>query len=215
MKEHQPLFVYDRDGTLQTLSAVVRAHMKVHFGQATPSLQEFKAQYGPTAMFPGMADLVRYTATLGNNILISGGKPEDCCPELQALRPFFQDWTFKNKIVPWGTLPNNLPKDHALIVQELVKNVKPNRVVVIGDSLEEYMMACRFAYYMKEMLPLSQQGPAPAVVTFLRPGLEQDTQMDSVVPVFSVQSATQMKHIMEQLFAPKPNGKIFPTRKEL
>ncbi|MBR6412604.1 MAG: hypothetical protein IKS41_05545 [Alphaproteobacteria bacterium] len=91
METRKPLFIYDCDGTLQAPTMFTWALTK-KLGLTNLSFQEYKLQKkaNQNAMLPGMADLVRYTATLGNNVLLSGGNIQaDGCPELYDLKPYF------------------------------------------------------------------------------------------------------------------------------
>lgn len=220
MKKQKPLFVYDCDGTLQAPTAFVWGIIKKTTKKEL-SLLDFKAQHpGPKAMLPGMADLVRYTSTIGHNVLLSGGNPKlDGCPELLSLKNYFQDWSFEGKIVPWGNAPNNLLKSSHLVTHALLTTFLPSQVIVLGDSVDDYILAYHFANPRKTGNPIEDQEIQAAIppVIFLRRAPSEESAPNGLPPCFSAESGAQMQHLIDKFLnitptikTPAPIGQIKP-----
>ena len=202
MEKRKPLFVYDCEATLQGPVPFAWALTK-KLGQTNLSLAEFRALHAHSeAMFPGMADLVRYTATIGNNILLSGANPQEIgCPELLTLKPFFQDWQFNGKDVAWGQTPEQLHKENILIAQALYQQAEPTSVVIIGDSLEEYILARHMAYCMNKAYASDQNTLKQHFTLFLKRGPIEDSYANGMTPVVSVETGAQMLRLLQNLYS--------------
>ncbi len=144
MKKNAPLFVYDCDGTLELPIFFAYAYEKQKNKDFDMTLSKFKETHPneKKLMITGMSDLVRYTATLGNNVLLSGGNPEhESSNELKSLFPNFQNWQHNNQDVPFGREPNGLLKSDIEVAKSLIQYFKPSKIIVIGDSISEYELA--------------------------------------------------------------------------
>ena len=194
-KIQKPLFIYDCDGTLQAPIMFTWALTK-KLGLTNLSFADYKAQKQEqnqqnvirTAMLPGMADLVKYTATLGNNVLLSGGNPEqDGCKELFDLKNYFQNWQVDGKIVPWGRVPWGVFKDNPIIADALQTAFSPSQVVVIGDCIEEFVLAVN----MKAGI-------------FIKRGasVEEEKLVGGVPNVFAMETGIEIKKKLQELFEP-------------
>ena len=142
MSDKKPLIIYDCDGTLEFPLMFAYGCAK----QADKSLTfvDFKKAHAGDikAMVPGMADLVRYTAGIGNNVLLSGGAPmEEGSKELKGLFGCFKNWSFRGTEVPFGREPPKVTKDDPRVAEDLIKAFNPSVIVVIGDSEAEIRLA--------------------------------------------------------------------------
>lgn len=200
MESRKPLFVYDCDGTLQGPTAFAYGLAK-KFNQTNLSCAEFKKQYpGEKVLLPGMADLVRYTAILGNNVLISGGSPDkEGCSGLLELKNYFQNWQFNGKDVPWGHTPNNLIKASPVIAKTLLQTFHPSWIMVIGDSdVDDYAMGLYLSIFASKM-PQSDKSHAPVEVLFMKRGMkDEECCIDAAVPLVAFESGLQMKQFVEE-----------------
>ena len=190
MEQQKPLFVYDCDGTLQSPAMFSWALTK-KLGLTNLSFQEYKEQTkaNQNSMLPGMADVVKYTATLGNNVLLSGGNiAADGCHELHDLKPYFQDWQFKGEDVPWGKVPGNVFKDNPIVADALQKAFNPSQVVVVGDCLEEFLLAVN----MK-------------AIAFIKRGasVEEEKLVGGVPHMYAFETGMEIKKKLQELFEPQ------------
>ena len=190
MDKQKPLFIYDCDGTIQAPARFAWALTK-SLGLTNLPFQEYKEQKqaNQNAMLPGMADVVRYTATLGNNVLLSGGNPEtEGCKELHDLKSYFQNWQFEGKDVPWGRVPGNVFKDNPIIADALHKAFSPSQVVVLGDCIEEFMLAVN----MKAN-------------TFIKRGdsVGEEKLIGGVPNLYALETGMEIKKKLQELFEPK------------
>ena len=199
MENRKPLFIYDCEGTLQAPAAFVYGLTK-KCKQTNLSLPEFRAQNPePMALLPGMADLVRYTATFGNNVLLSDGRPDlDGCQGLFALKDCFKNWQFEGKDAPWGRCPNNMIKACPTVAKALLQTFHPSWILVVGDSVDDYMLAEYLAFYASQM-PKADINYALTDILFLKRGMkEEDSCIDTVVPLVAFDSGIQMKQFVEE-----------------
>lgn len=137
-------------------------------------------------MLSGMADVVRYTVTLGNNVLLSGGNSEtEGCKELHDLRGYFQNWQYDGKDVPWGRTPGNVFKDNPIIADALQKAFSPSQSVVIGDCIEEFILAVN----MK-------------AIAFIKRGTSVDEEklVGGVSNLFAFETGMEIKEKLQELF---------------
>ena len=199
MTKRKPLFIYDCDGTLQTLLTYAWALTKKE-EKTNISREEFKAQnFGEdVAMLPGMEDLVHYTETIGNNVLLSEGNPQEGCTKLRALKKYFQNWKFKGQDVPWGRVPENLSKVARDVAKELFDNFKPDQIIVIGDSMDEYVLALHMAYFGRMFAKKHHQEP-PKIVALLKRGKRDEAVLNSDVPLIAAESGAQMQQIIQKV----------------
>ena len=200
MLSKKPLFIYDRDGTLQSLIGFAWALTRKE-KKSDISLQEFKEQNfnEDRALLPEMAELVRYTATLGYNVLISGGDPKECCKNMLALQKYFQNWQFQGKDVAWGTSPEHFSKVSREVAKGLFDYFRSERIVVIGDSLDDYVLALHLSYFAK-LYAKEHNQKQPEVIMILRNGPQKESTLDGVVPLITVESGAQMKQVIQNLF---------------
>ena len=209
MEEQKPLFVYDCDNTLQSTMAVVWGKLKLQ-QLTTLSKEEFVQQNSDElnsskAMLPGMADMVRYTATKGNNILISDGNPgqEDGCKELRHdLKNYFQNWSYKGEEVEWGRTPNLMPKEHLEVSKELYKTFVPSQIFVIGDSVEDYDLALSLAYCIKKYARLVKTPHIKPAVVFFKIGPSGETVLNAKVPVVTAPSGAALQQAIAAYLEP-------------
>ena len=190
MEQKKPLFIYDCDGTLQAPVMFAWAISK-KLALTKLSLQEYKQQTkaNQNAMLPGMADLVKYTATLGNNVLLSGGNIErDGCPELHDLKPYFKDWQFGGQDLSWGKVPEGVFKDNPIVSDALQKAFNPSQIVLIGDCLEEFLLAVN----MK-------------AIAFIKRGasVEEEKLVGGVPNLFAFETGIEIKKKLQELFEPQ------------
>ena len=184
MKKNAPLFIYDCDGTLELPIIFAYAYEKQKNKNMT--LAEFKAAHPDEKklMISGMADLIKYTASIGNNVLLSGGNPEvEASQELKSLFPQFQNWKHKGEDVPFGREPPALLKNNPEVAQSLIEHFKPSKVIVIGDSVTE----CELAKNIK------------ADILVIR-GTSKDLYqgLDSVPYKHSIQSGQEMISVIQE-----------------
>ena len=134
MQEKTGLIVSDCDGTLEALRMMVFAYLKKQDPSLTPS--KFLSQHAEqNALLPGMDALIEYTATLGNNVLLSGGDPENnACKEVKNLFPYFKNWKFDGKDVPFGQIPEKCVKETPELAAGLKKAFNPSLIIVIGNE---------------------------------------------------------------------------------
>ena len=209
MAKQKPLFIYDCDGTLQTLVARAWAMAKKE-NKTDLSLAEFRAQHpGETAMLPGMANVVRYTDSLGDNVLVSDGNPgEEGCPELQELRVEnrFKGWKYKGREVKWGQSPDHMSKVERSVAEELLKNFLPSKIVVIGDTLDDYILALHIAHFVNSIELPDKTFQRPQVIAFIKRGVPTESCENAQVPVFAVDSGQEMQQLIQNLIE-EPNSK--------
>ena len=142
MSDKKPLIIYDCDGTLEF--PLMFAYGLAKQSDKTLTFADFKkAHVGDIkAMAPGMADMIRYTAEIGNNVLLSGGNPtKEGSRELKSLFGYFKNWTFQGTEVPFGKEPSGVLKDDPRVAEELIKFFDPSIVIVVGDSEDEVKLA--------------------------------------------------------------------------
>ena len=204
MRNSKPLFIYDRDGTLQSLLsyawALTRKEEMSDIFHKDFIEQNFNEA---TALLPGMIDLVRFTASLGYNVLVSDGDPLGHCSNLRALQEYFQQWKFKGKDVIWGSSPEHLSKVSRVVAKGLVDYFRPSQIIVIGDSLDDYVLALHLSYFAK-LSAKKNNHPAPSVITLLRKGPQHESALNCEVPLITAETSAQMKQIIQQLVA-NPN----------
>ena len=200
MNRQSVLFIYDMAGTVQGPLAVAWAHAKKE--QPDLTLAQFKAQQkGKYALFPGMADLIRYTWTKGVNILFSEGNPEnEGCPELKGLFGYFQRWQYAGKEVPLGKIPDNLAKVDPAVATIVRETFSPQLVVVIGDSVGDYIFAYHLAHPKPNLTHGTQTPQVLPKVIFIQMGRQwgEENVRDSNPPVFFAESGQQMKHVIQE-----------------
>lgn len=186
MKKNAPLFIYDCDGTLELPIIFAYAQEKQKNKNMTMSLAEFKAAHPDEKklMISGMADLIKYTNSIGNNVLLSGGDPTtEGSKELKSLFPLFQNWKHKGKEVSFGREPENLLKNNPEVAQSLIDYFKPSKIIIIGDSVSE----CELAKNIK------------ADVLLIRASNDDFFQGLNLVPhKYAVQSGEEMSHIIQE-----------------
>lgn len=199
MRNSKPLFIYDRDGTLQSLLSYAWALTRKE-EMSDISLKDFKEQNfnEATALLPGMMDLVRFTASLGYNVLVSDGAPLENCSNLRALQEYFQQWKFNGKDVIWGSSPEHLSKVSRVVAKGLVDYFRPSQIIVIGDSLDDYVLALHLSYFAK-LSAKENNHPAPSVITLLRKGPQHESALNCEVPLITAETSAQMKQIIQQL----------------
>lgn len=134
MQEKTGLIISDCDGTLQALRMMVFAYLKKQDPSLT--LSQFLSQHSEqNALLPGMDSLVEYTATLGNNVLLSGGDPEnDACEGVKNLFSYFKNWKFEGKDVPFGQIPEKCAKETPELAAGLKEAFDPSLIIVIGNE---------------------------------------------------------------------------------
>ena len=216
MNQRSLLCIYDMAGTVQGPVSVAWAYAKKE--QPNLTLSAFKAQQqGQHALFPGMSELIRYTATQGTNLLLSDGNPEtEGCPDLIALSPCFQPWHVDGKQVPFGKVPNNLMKVDPTVAKLLLESFSPEFVVVIGDSLDDYILAHHLARYMKMKQPRRVVSP----VLFINRGRDfaEENVRDGTPPVFFAESGQQIQGIIQEFVAQNcpqnPMGDLLRAKKD-
>jgi len=150
MNKQKPLFVYDCDGTMCAPIVWAWALYKQD-PNFRLSMKEFKEKNSDSsvALLPGISDLIQYTNQVGYNILLSGGDPSSHSNlELHSTFKYFKNWEFEDQKVAFGQEPESVHKTHPDIVKNLLKNFNPNRVVVFGDSEEEFILAQNFAKFI-------------------------------------------------------------------
>ena len=144
MADKKRLFVYDFDGTI--VAPLFALYASARSKNPDLTFAEFKAQSGHVqkALIAGMKELIRYTATLGQNVLVSGGDPvgdAENNPELKELLGYFKSWVYEGKEVSFGKEPEGLLKENPKVAKGLLKAFDPSEVVVIGDSVSECELA--------------------------------------------------------------------------
>ncbi len=216
MAQQSLLFIYDMAGTVQGPLAVAWAHAKKE--QPDLTLTQFKAQQkGHHALFPGMADLIRYTETKGVNILFSEGNPEtEGCPELKGLFGHFQRWKYAGKEVPLGKIPDNLAKVDPTVATMVRKAFSPQLAFVIGDAVGDYIFAYHLAHPKKEATEFCMTHE-PRVVFILRGrNWGEENVRDSNPPVFFAESGKQIQNIIQEVLAKQcPEHNWMPDFKKL
>jgi hypothetical protein len=108
------------------------------------TLAEFKRQHNNQSMLliPGMEETVRFTNSVGNNILLSDGNHlENACPGLLAFADCFKSWVFDGKVIEFGCKPETKSKTDPKIAEALIKQFKPDKIFVVGDSNTEAQFA--------------------------------------------------------------------------
>ena len=186
------LFIYDKDNTLEVMAGMAYAIQR----QLNPKLSfsEFRTKNKEShLMLPGMADVIKHTAKLGNNILISGGNPlESSCNELRSLFLYFKTWNHKRKPVPFGQAPKPLTKSSPEVAESLRQNFMPKKIIVFGDSEEEYMLAKNIK----------------ADVLFLRaPQKDLLDKVKDIPEVYPFQTAANVMEILNKIFDPNQSRK--------
>ena len=152
--QKKPLFIYDWYGTVEAPWWTVflieqykeRRLAKIEGRKYHPSktLAEFRKKQNnqKTLLIPGMEETIRFTNTIGNNILLSDGNHlEDACPELLALADCFKLWLFDGKLIEFGCKPHTKSKTDPEIAKALIQQFEPNKIFVIGDSNTEAQFA--------------------------------------------------------------------------
>ena len=150
----RPLFIYDWYGTVEAplWSAYMVeqcqekriASANGHEYHPSQTMAEFKSQHQnqKTTLISGMAELIRFTDSIGNNILLSDGSHlDDACSELLALACHFKQWTFDGKLIKFGCKPETKSKSDPEVAEALIKQFNPSKVFVIGDSNTEAQFA--------------------------------------------------------------------------
>ena len=155
LKAHKkPLFIYDWYGTVEApwwTVFMIEQYQERHVAKAegrkyhpTKTITEFKKQHNNqnTLLIPGMEETIRFTDSIGNNILLSDGNHlDDACPEFLALADHFKSWIFDGKLIEFGYKPETKSKTDPKIAEALIKQFKPNKIFVIGDSNTEAQFA--------------------------------------------------------------------------
>ena len=152
--QKKPLFIYDWYGTVEapwwTVFLTEQYHerciaktegRKYH---PTKTIAEFKKQHNnqSTLLIPGMEETIRFTDSIGNNILLSDGNHlEDACSELLALTDCFKSWMFDGKLIEFGCRPEVKSKTDPKVADALIRQFKPDKIFVIGDSNTEAQFA--------------------------------------------------------------------------
>ena len=196
-KQERILSIYDCEGTLQVLSAIAQAHAKklnIPF-EAT----------GPKALIPGMDKLICYTAELWKNVLLSGGIPsKDGCLELLNHSHYFENWQYDGEPVEWGQTPRNLSKRSPEVAIGLYDAFLPDRVIVFGDSEEDYILAFHLARELEKRLPPEKQ-KHPLVVFFKLgdPNPALKAVRESKVPFIPVTNGFEAMAEIQKIFQPQ------------
>lgn len=136
-------------------------------------------------------------------MLVSDGDPLEHCSNLRALQEYFQQWKFNGKDVIWGSSPEHLSKVSRVVAKGLVDYFRPSQIIVIGDSLDDYVLALHLSYFAK-LSAKKNHHPAPSVITLLRKGPQHESALNCEVPLITAETSAQMKQIIQQLVA-NPN----------
>jgi len=153
-KTQKPLFIYDWYGTVEApwwTVFLIEQYQEKRIATAegrkyhpSKTLAEFKKQHNnqDTLLIPGMDETIRFTGSIGNNILLSDGNHlDDACPELLALADYFKPWIFDGNLIEFGSKPQAKSKTDPAVAEALIKQFKPNKIFVIGDSNTEAQFA--------------------------------------------------------------------------
>ena len=154
LETQKPLFIYDWYGTVEapwwTVFLIEQYHerctakaegRKYH---PTKTIAEFKKDHNNqnTLLIPGMEEVIRFTDSIGNNILLSDGNHlDEACPELLALAGCFKSWMFDGKTIEFGYKPETKSKTDPKVADSLIKQFEPDKIFVIGDSNTEAQFA--------------------------------------------------------------------------
>ena len=152
--QKKPLFIYDWYGTVEApwwMVFLIEQHHERHVAKAegrkyhpTKTIAEFKKQHNnqKTLLIPGIEETIRFTNSIGNNVLLSDGNHlEDACPELLALAGYFKPWIFDGKVIEFGYKPKTKSKTDPEVAVALIKQFDPDKIFVIGDSNTEAQFA--------------------------------------------------------------------------
>ncbi len=152
--QKKPLFIYDWYGTVEapwwTVFLIEQYHERCiaktegRIYHPTKTIAEFKKQHNNqnTLLIPGMEETIRFTNSIGNNILLSDGNHlDDACPELLALTDYFKPWVFEGKLINFGCKPEAKSKTDPEVAEALITQFNPDKIFVIGDSNTEAQFA--------------------------------------------------------------------------
>ena len=152
--QKKPLFIYDWYGTVEApwwTVFMIEQYQERHIAKAegrkyypSKTIAEFKKQHNNqnTLLIPGMEETIRFTNSIGNNILLSDGNHlEDACPELLTLANCFKPWVFDGQVIEFGCKPATKSKTDPEVAEALTKQFEPNKIFVIGDSNTEAKFA--------------------------------------------------------------------------
>ena len=150
----KPLFIYDWYGTVEApwwTVFMIEQHQERHIAKTegrkyhpTKTIEEFKKQHNNrnTLLIPGMEETIRFTGSIGNNVLLSDGDHlDEACPELLALADYFKPWMFDGKAIEFGYKPDAKSKTDPKVAEALIKQFNPDKIFVIGDSNTEAQFA--------------------------------------------------------------------------
>ena len=150
----KPLFIYDWYGTVEApwwTVFMIEQHQERHIAKTegrkyhpTKTIAEFKKDHNNqnTLLIPGMEEVIRFTGSIGNNVLLSDGNHlDEACPELLALAGCFKSWMFDGKTIEFGYKPETKSKTDPKVAEALIKQFNPDKIFVIGDSNTEAQFA--------------------------------------------------------------------------